>query len=1156
MTDEEKKYNLEYLKSNGYFNEIINDSIRTEEGETIDFKFDPSSRIAYFEDVSTDSIKDVSKELKRSKNFDYYWFWNNDPGRVAVIRTYGENKQFIFNQSLNRGVEYRKSKESKLEDIESGLSGLFDVKDVVNKFYKNLWDIRLNLARSINTKDEKQLSDQEKIIAAQRTIDRIIFTYFLVEKGFIHGIDDTDQPLDLDPKTFFTEIHDTVEDFSGFLNDLFFEYLNKSDKEEYPFDQKFSVYIPYLNGGLFRHSDIETQEGEVITEEDLEIDFDWTELISELNNYNWIIDDYSDSEDEGSQVNNLTPEILGHIYEKFVITVSELSEDEELTLDKLSKLYVSEEGELLEGNKSVGAYYTPDYIATENSREALWNRLSDKIGEEMELENSPSSFDELYEMVEDDDVEAERVTDLIKEMTVIDPGVGSGAFLLSTGEIIENWLLLFSDESRYEIRKHIVTSQLYGVDLLEGATEICKLRLWLWLVTARKTEYQENRADVDPLPNIDFNIRQGNSLIGIAEPNYDQSMIPHLTFEWRDGEDKTYPQAVQDYQELIEEYKYASGDRAKELRSEIKDAENLLQQEFNDVYRKRSEVEVEEAIETVEEFRETSEELSRPYNITVKFEEEMSDEDREKLQNAGVKIRSNSKYKGTYEDARKISEDDLETVFETLEGKGDIYIERKLIKRDIEDLDPFHWMFEFPSTFAPNKDRRFDVVIGNPPHGSDLGDIEKPILEDFYDLIERRREVAKMFLERSWKLTGGELSFIIPKASTYNSTWRDFRKFGTDKLRRSVDLGKAFPNVDHEQITTHLSKGSRESQDYTCGFLKVNNYKLESDETSQVNKEFAKELGTIPSNLSSQEMELASMLNNSGFPRLEDYDTLIGRGAPRRHKTQSEDQPLAFQGKEVQRYRVLGAKDNLKESKISNSCRERMDKPKVIAQRLVAHIQNPYDHIKMTALYEPRGDFNFETVSNIVLEDEDLPDEKVFTLLLHSPLLNWFTYILIYNRAIRNMDFDEYFVERLIVPSNISEDENEVLSQIHDLVAILSEKGEENELYSRMQNISNALTYQLYLKDIQEESLETSIFEKFSSILEDLNELDYESFYEQNKDGSVSDDFIENAEENAEMISKELDLEEEMEEIAKNKWVQIIERTSDSEEVTIDFGAR
>jgi hypothetical protein len=535
----------------------------------------------------------------------------------------------------------------------------------------------------------------------------------------------------------------------------------------------------------------------------------------------------------------------------------------------------------------------------------------------------------------------------------------------------------------------------------------------------------------------------------------------------------------------------------------------------------------------------------------------MSGEDREKLQDANVKIRSNSKYKGTYEDARKISEDDLETVFETLEGKGDIYIERKLIKSDIEDLDPFHWMFEFPSTFAPNKDQRFDVVIGNPPHGSDLGDIEKPILEDFYDLIEKKREVAKMFTERSWKLTEGELSFIIPKASTYNSTWEDFRKFSVQKLKRSLDLGKAFDNVDHEQVTVHLSRSGEGITSYQCGRLEQEDYFLSETNSSQMEKKFAERLGTIPSNLSPEEQKLATTLESSSFPRIRDYDTKIGRGAGRRYKTDNENSPKALQGKEVQRFYIREIKDKVQKSNVSESCKSRINEPKVVAQNIVAHIQNPYDRIKVTALYDPDKTYNFETVSNIVLEDDELPSEETFTLLLNSSFLNWYIYMLIYNRAIRDMHFDKYFIKRVILPERIDTAEEDLMQKLHDIIAVLSNKEEYSNKKREVENLVNGIVYEIYLRDI-EDGLNTELSQVISEKL-DLEDLDYEEWFKKSKKEEIDNDLLEEAADQADEVIEELsdtEVESEMEEIAKNKWVQIIERTSDSEEVTIDFGAR
>ncbi|MFC7197540.1 Eco57I restriction-modification methylase domain-containing protein [Halosimplex aquaticum] len=249
-------------------------------------------------------------------------------------------------------------------------------------------------------------------------------------------------------------------------------------------------------------------------------------------------------------------------------------------------------------------------------------------------------------------------------------------------------------------------------------------------------------------------------------------------------------------------------------------------------------------------------------------------------------------------------------------------------------LDPFHWIFEFPTAYSPTDDEAFDVVIGNPPHGSDLGDLQKSVLEDCYDLIEGSREVAKLFTERGWALTEGELSYVVPKPSTYNSNWEDFRAFCLDEMHRGVDLGKAFRNVDHEQVTIHLSRDAA-GDDYLCGPLAAGAYHV--DGAATVDRPFAAKLGTLPVS-SVAEQEVAAGLSDVDYPTLGSIGADAGRGASTTNRISVDgaadsggtddpdrgaDAPIAYNGKQVQRYFTRAAENRIETGALGGDARAR-----------------------------------------------------------------------------------------------------------------------------------------------------------------------------------------------------------------------------------------
>ncbi|MGV9169452.1 MAG: hypothetical protein ACOC38_05860 [Promethearchaeia archaeon] len=161
----------------------------------------------------------------------------------------------------------------------------------------------------------------------------------------------------------YTSVSGISEVFHAALNTICFEYLSRPHRSDMPIDgmQRFYVHVPYLNGGLFRNWELSLDTGEV-KESHLQIkNFQWHDLLSEFNKYHWAIHNHSDNE-KTDVIGTLTPRILGHIYERFVISVSRSGE-----IKILEDLKTTNKGDLLKGNKKMGGYYTSErmtrYIA-------------------------------------------------------------------------------------------------------------------------------------------------------------------------------------------------------------------------------------------------------------------------------------------------------------------------------------------------------------------------------------------------------------------------------------------------------------------------------------------------------------------------------------------------------------------------------------------------------------------------------------------------------------------------------------------------------------------------------------------------------------------------------------------------------------------------
>ena len=413
----------------------------------------------------------------------------------------------------------------KLNAIERGSADairdtLYDTKEVVKEFYEQFEELRTDLVQEVDGVPDDRGDAKGRYV--QVILDRMIFLYFIQEKRL----------LDREPK-YLRDHHDDKADagedvYESFYHPLFFDYLAEDNQS-----REFGN-LPYLNGGLFSKNPIEEEFPDAklgaSTERTNEL-FD--DILDFLSDWNWNVDERLDIVDP----KNLSPAILGHIFEQTV------------------------------NQKEMGAYYTPEEITGFMSRRTIHPYLLDQLNEAVDADYD--SIDEVFALAEPEaDIDEQaaatdggRLTaqaategvetshvetlyhDVLTDASVLDPAVGSGAFLLAAQDVLLDVYLQcleFFEEVDTEGRsfelagdtrevleeigggpsatslyakREIILNNLFGVDIDDGAVEICKLRLWLSMVA----DLEDEPGEVEPLPNIDFNIRQGNSLIGFTD---------------------------------------------------------------------------------------------------------------------------------------------------------------------------------------------------------------------------------------------------------------------------------------------------------------------------------------------------------------------------------------------------------------------------------------------------------------------------------------------------------------------------------------------------------------------------------------------------------------------------------------------------------------
>lgn len=554
------------------------------------------------------------------------------------------------------GIHFGIEGEPNIEEIGKKLEKAFNTEKVTKRFYEDFKNNHSSFMEYISGIENKE----EKKWYASLILNRLMFIWFLQKKGFI---DDEDFDY-LETKLKESKKRGNNRYYSEFLTLLFFEGFAKKPIERSEKAKKLLGKIKYLNGGLFVPHPIEEKYKNKIKIQDKAFD----ETFKIFSQYEWHLESK-----KGNRDNEISPDIMGYIFEKYITAIEQ---------------------------KSKGAYYTRDEITSYLSRNTIQKCVLEKVN------RHGYKFKTIADMLHKLDASLCMLllTDknsILNTLTILDPAVGSGAFLVSAmkeliniyspviGKIktldnrdLKEWLDNFERQHKsisYGIKKNIILKNLYGVDIMKEAVEVCKLRLFLSLVSsALKTE------ELEPLPNMDFNIMCGNSLIGFLNEeknNNNEEDSKQFTFSSVLGED--YDQIKETYNKMIIEYKNKplSFKKLKEMKSKIHEFLYDNNQKLNRI-------------------------LADKCNIEgVKYGEIISIEGKKKI----IKTRSVK--------------------------SSDFYSKDKE-----KNLSPFHWDFSFNEVM--NKGG-FDVIITNPPWEKINLD-EKEFFAGYVSIDKKKTKIPEM----------------------------------------------------------------------------------------------------------------------------------------------------------------------------------------------------------------------------------------------------------------------------------------------------------------------------------------------------------------------------------------------------------------------------
>jgi hypothetical protein len=554
------------------------------------------------------------------------------------------------------------------------------------------------------------------------------------------------------------------------IKPIFYKLFNTAKKDREP---KFRAddgavwaqSVPYLNGGLFREG-ISGESDYTVNDRILPT------VVSDLI--------------EGSQLSlsgdGFDPALLGSVFEK---TINYIEQDRD--------------------QKDLGAYYTPNDVTNLINSESIDQKVkevlidtfaaevTDDDDEERIVRSNMEEMDlgEILRDIEEgkgwfgDADAAEKAQDELTNLKIIDPACGSGHFLTSAMDQITRIQVSLmrglnhgddpDPKDKYDVKRDLALKTVYGVDVDEIATEIAKLRVWLKIIEGNSWE-----PDFDPLPNIDINISDGNSLIGLPVKGVVESA-------------SIWDEEISELAKKRRAYKFDREGSPDEI-------EGLMQEfrpKFDDAYLERYNKPIDTELHNADTFNEICEGIDGatlyPTLESAKIQRQDGDafDDRqvERLEELGCTVYKKSarfdiqnreselKNKGE-NGVKNLVIDELRSLLED----NFVFSEfsRQPLQYDLDRIlgDPFHWPLEFPEVAEEGSGSEhsihFDIILGNPPYG-DLLNKNEELFTSTYQ-TSSISEISAQFVDRQLQILADDGYFgnITTLRLVFQSNYDEF----------------------------------------------------------------------------------------------------------------------------------------------------------------------------------------------------------------------------------------------------------------------------------------------------------------------------------------------------------------------------------------------
>jgi adenine-specific DNA-methyltransferase len=607
------------------------------------------------------------------------------------------------------------------------------------------------------------------------------------------------------------------------LNSLFFQVLAKKYGERNEDVKKAFEKVPYLNSSLFEPTDLEQV----------------ALFISNLKD-NKTIPIFSQTvlkDQQGRRrVGNLTG--LEYLFEFLNSYDFSGESSEEIQEDNKTLINASVLGlifEKINGYKD-GSFFTPGFITMYMCRETIRKAVVQKFNETKQW--NCASVEELYDKIED----RKEANQIVNSLKICDPAVGSGHFLVSAlnemiavkndlkiledregkrlkeyqVEVVNDELIVTDEEGElfeynptnresqriqetlFHEKQTIIENCLFGVDINSNSVKICRLRLWIELL---KNAYYKNATELETLPNIDINIKCGNSLVS------------------RFAIDADLKQALKKSKWTIDSYRIAV-----------------------DTYRNA---------ESKEQKREM-ERLITDIKSNFRSEISLNDPKLKKLRKLSGELYQMTNQQQIFEMSKKEKVDWNKKILQLTEETGKIEAEIEEIKANKIFENAFEWRFEFPDVLNDEGEfMGFDVVIGNPPYirQEEFSEIKPYLLHSFTEIGTGMADLFVYFVEQGIRIlkSEGDFAYIIPNKWMRAGYGRKLREFvAKHEIRQLIDFGDlpVFEEATTYPSIIQLKKSSAKREFNSCivstlnysnglfSYLDENNIQVNVDELS------------------------------------------------------------------------------------------------------------------------------------------------------------------------------------------------------------------------------------------------------------------------------------------------------------------------------------